>query len=419
VRAAILAVGSELLSTDRLDTNSLRVTEALERHGVELVRKCVVADDEDAIAGEVTRLLSLAALVVVGGGLGPTADDVTREAVARALARHLVEDPEVVAGLERRFAALDRTPSSNNRRQTRVISGAVVLPNPKGTAPGQRIEIDDRTLFLLPGVPFELTWMVANHLEPWLAAHSNGSVRAHRTLKVAVRPESEVDQLLEPVYERFGRSWITILAGSGEIKLRLWAVGNEAARERRLDEMSSAVRATLGDTIFGEGDEATLEGVVGAELVRREESVATAESCTGGLLAERLTRVPGSSRYFPGGVVTYSNDEKTRRLGVDAALLAEHGAVSQPVAEAMAIGARQEFATDWALAISGVAGPEGGSDEKPVGTVHVALAGPRDEVTHRRVRLPGDRERVRWLASQVALEMLRRCLIRDAAGRSR
>jgi len=416
VRAAILAVGSELLSTDRLDTNSLRITEVLERHGVDLVRKAVVADDEEAIADEIRHLLERVELLIVGGGLGPTADDVTREACASALGRKLAEDPQVMQALQRRFAALARNPTANNRRQARILTGAAVLMNPTGTAPGQRIDLEARTLFLLPGVPHELDWMIAHELEPWLAERSNGRMREHRTLKIAARPESEVDQLLEPVYERFGREWFTILAGSGEIKLRLWAVGDESSRRRRLEEMAGAVRAILGESIFAEGDLATLELVVGEALVRRGESLATAESCTGGLLAERLTRVPGSSRYFPGGVVTYSNGEKVRRLGVDPQLIDRHGAVSQVVVEAMARGARRELSADWALAVSGIAGPEGGSDEKPVGTVHLALAGPRDEIAHRLVRLPGDRQRIRWLASQVALEMIRRRLTRAEPG---
>jgi nicotinamide-nucleotide amidase len=415
VRAAILAVGSELLSTDRLDTNSLRVTEALERHGVELVRKSAVGDDVAAIAAEVRGALTLAELVVVGGGLGPTADDVTREAVAAALGRDLREDDEVWAGIERRFSALGRTPSPNNRRQAQVIAGATVLANPQGSAPGQRVELAaDRALFLLPGVPYELEALVAAELEPWLAARAAGAGRERRTLKTASRPESEIDALLAPVYAEFGSEPITVLAGAGEVRVRFWAAGTARERSRRLAEIETAVRSALGDAIFGEGDEAALEAAVGRELDERGLSLATAESCTGGLLAERLTRVPGASRWFPGGVVTYSNREKERLLGVDAELLARHGAVSQPAVEAMANAARNGFGTDFGVAISGVAGPDGGTEEKPVGTVYVALVGPQDEVAHRRVRLPGDRQRVRWLATQVALEMLRRRLLASA-----
>lgn len=412
MRAAILAVGSELLSTDRLDTNSLRITERLERHGVELVRKSAVGDDEAAIAGELRSALAAAELVVVGGGLGPTADDVTREACALALGRDLVEDPDSWRAVERRFAALGRVPSANNRRQAQLVAGAVALENPRGTAPGQRVDLDDgRTLFLLPGVPFELDGMLEVDVEPWLAARSGGRGRERRTLKTAARPESEVDAALTPVYERFGRAAITVLASAGEVKVQCLASGREAERRARLDEMAAAVRAALGRSVYGEGEDLTLEAVVGAELAARGLSVATAESCTGGLLAERLTRVPGASRYFPGGVVTYSNGQKVALLGVDPDELARHGAVSQETVEAMALAVRRRFATDFGVAVSGVAGPDGGSDEKPVGTVHLALAGPDATVRHRRLRLLGDRERIRWLASQIALEQLRRALL--------
>jgi nicotinamide-nucleotide amidase len=412
VRAAILAVGSELLSTDRLDTNSLRVTERLERHGVELVRKSAVGDDVAAIAAEIASALAIADLVVVGGGLGPTADDVTREACARALDRELVEDAACWAAIERRFAALGRTPTPNNRRQALLVGGAVALANPHGTAPGQRIDLGgDRAVFLLPGVPYELDGMLASALEPWLAERSPGRGRERRTLLTAARPESEVDAALTPVYARFGRESITVLASAGEVKVRCLASGAEAERRQRLDAMTAAVREALGDSVFGEGEERTLEAAVGEALFRRGRTVATAESCTGGLLAERLTRVAGASRYFPGGVVTYSNEQKTSLLGIPPELLAAHGAVSREVVEAMAAAARRRFATDYALAISGVAGPDGGTASKPVGTVHLALAGPGGEVRHRQTRLLGDRQRVRWLASTLALEQLRRLLL--------
>jgi nicotinamide-nucleotide amidase len=412
VRAAILAVGSELLSTDRLDTNSLRITEMLERYGVELVRKGVVADDPEAIVGEIRSGLELAELLVVGGGLGPTADDVTREACAVAVGRELREDPEAWAAIERRFAALGRTPTPNNRRQAQVVAGAAVLANAQGSAPGQRLDLEDgRTVFLLPGVPYELDALLAAELDPWLASRSTGAGRERRTLKTAARPESEVDARLAAVYAEYGREAITVLAGAGEVRVRFWASGTGAERQARLDAIAAAVRGALGDAIFGEGDEVTLEEVVARVLVERGLRIATAESCTGGLLAERLTRVAGASGWFPGGVVTYSNREKQRLLGLEATLLARHGAVSQPVVEAMAQAVRRDFGVDLGVAISGVAGPAGGTPEKPVGTVHVALAGPGAEVAHRRMRLPGDRGRIRWLATQVALELVRRRLL--------
>jgi nicotinamide-nucleotide amidase len=413
MRAAVVAVGSELLSTDRLDTNSLRLAALLERHGVPLILKVVVGDDVAGIAEALADALRSARLVLVSGGLGPTADDVTREACARALGRTLAEDPEVWAAIERRFAAFGRAPSENNRRQALVVGGATVLPNPRGTAPGQRIDDGGRTIFLLPGVPFELDELAAAHLEPWLAERSGGRGRERRTLRTAMRPESDVDRALEPLYAEFGREAVTVLASPGEVRVRLWASGGAGERAARLDAMAARARALLGEAVFGEGDELTLEQVVGELLARAGVSLATAESCTGGLLAERLTRVPGASRYFPGGVVTYSNEQKVGLLDVPPGALAEHGAVSEPVVRAMAEGARRRFGAGYGAAITGIAGPEGGSAEKPVGTVHVAVAGP-DGTVHRGLRLPGDRERIRWQASQAALELLRRRLL--AAG---
>jgi len=409
VRAAILAVGSELLSVDRLDTNALRLTERLERHGVDLVAKAVVGDDEGAIADEIARFVGRVDLLLCGGGLGPTADDVTREACARALGRPLVESPEALAGIERRFAEFGRRPSANNLRQGRIVDGAEVLDNPRGTAPGQRLEAGGTTIFLLPGVPAELEGLADRFLEPWLAERAGGRGRERRVLKVAMRPESEVDQSLEPLYDEFGRSEVTVLSSPGEIRVHLWAGGSADERSERLGRMAARARELLGAAVYGEGDGASLEGEVGRRLDALGRSVATAESCTGGLVAERLTRIPGSSRWFPGGVVTYSNEEKTRLLGVDPALLERHGAVSAEVARAMAEGAKARFGTDYALAVTGIAGPDGGSAEKPVGTVHLAIATP-DGVEERPRRYPGDRERIRWYSSQAALDLLRRRL---------
>lgn len=412
MRAAVVAVGTELLSTDRLDTNSLRIAGLLERHGVELVAKSVCGDDEGAIAGEIARRLAEVELVLVSGGLGPTADDVTREAAAAALGRGLVEDPDVWRAIEERFASFGRVPTENNRRQSQVIEGARVLDNPWGTAPGILCELaNGRTLVLLPGVPVELEGLLARHVEPWIAARSGGAAVEYATLKTAMRPESEVDRKLEPAYEAFGRAPITVLAAPGEVRVRLAARGGESERRARLDAMRAKVRELLGDAVFSEDAEATLEAVVGRLLGERGWTIATAESCTGGLLAERLTRVPGSSAYFLGGVVAYSNASKVRDLAVDPELVERHGAVSEPVALALAEGARERFGADLGIGITGIAGPDGGSEEKPVGTVHVAVAGPGEAIGHRRLRFPGERERVRWFAAQGALEMVRRRLL--------
>jgi len=424
MRAAILAVGSELLGTDRLDTNSLTLAAVLERHGVELATKAVVGDSEAAIAGELSRLLALVELVLVTGGLGPTADDVTRAAAARALGRPVREAPEVLAGIREKFAAHGMRMPEVNRRQAEVVEGAELIDNLRGTAPGMRLEADGSTLFLFPGVPAELAAMIDSDLEPWLAARSSGAGRERGFLKVAGLPESMVEERIAPAYDELGREAISVLAKPGEILLQFWAHGDRDARRERLAAIKSRLAELVGPAVFTDDPETDLAAVVGGLLRERGRTLATAESCTGGWLGERITAVPGSSDYYPGGVVVYSNRLKESLLGVPAELLAEHGAVSEAVARAMAGAVRRRLGADYGLAITGVAGPGGGSDEKPVGTVHLALAGPveagaKERVAHRRVRFPGDRERVRWLSTQLALEMLRRELLAGPAEKGR
>jgi nicotinamide-nucleotide amidase len=418
MKAAILAVGSELLGTDRLDTNSLKLTALLERYGAELRRKAVIGDSEAEIAAELRNLLPSVDLILITGGLGPTADDVTREAVAAALGRGLHLDGEVLAALERRFQSLGWQMPEVNRRQAWVVEGAAVLANDCGTAPGLRVESGGCTLFLFPGVPTELEGLMASALEPWLAARSGGVARETAVLKIAGLPESVVEERIAPAYGEFGREAITILANAGEIRLQATAAGPEPERRARLQAMVERLAALAGDAVFTTRDEDTLESVVGDLLRAAGATLAAAESCTGGLFSQRITAVPGSSDYFLGAAITYSNELKTQLVGVPAEMIAEHGAVSEPVARAMAEGARRSLGSDWAVGITGVAGPGGGSEAKPVGTVHLAVAGPGDgEVEHRQLRLPGDRDRVRRFSTQIVLEMLRRRLLAVAAER--
>ncbi len=412
MKAAIVAVGSELLGTDRLDTNSLRLTALLDRYGVELRRKAAIGDSEEEVAVEIRSLLSRVDLILVGGGLGPTADDVTREAVAAALGRRLYLDEEVLSTIERRFQSLGWKMPEVNRRQAWVVEGAEVIPNPRGTAPGMRLESGGCTLFLFPGVPAELDGMTADALEPWLAARADGVARETAVLKVAGLPESVVEERIAPAYEEFGREAITILANPGEIRLHATASGPEPARRSRLQAMVARLSELAGDAVFATREEDTLESVVGDLLRAARATLTAAESCTGGLFSQRITGVAGSSDYFLGAAVTYSNELKVRLVSVPPELLAEHGAVSEPVARAMAAGVRKALGSDYGVGITGVAGPGGGSEEKPVGTVHIAVAGPDEgDVHHRKLRLPGDRDRVRRFAAQLALEMLRRRLL--------
>lgn len=417
MKAAIIAVGSELLGTVRLDTNSLRLTAALDRFGVELAAKSVIGDDEAALAGELRRRAGEVDVVLVTGGLGPTADDVTRAAVARAFGRGLRVDEGQVEHMRRLFAGFGREMPEVNRRQAEVIDGAALLENPRGTAPGQRVDSGAASVFLFPGVPRELEAMIENHLEPWLGARSEGAGHGleSRVVKVACLAESVVEERIAPAYARFSRERISVLASPGEVKIYFSARGPESERAAELDEMRRALLELAGAAAFTDREEDTLESVVGRQLTGAGRTLTTAESCTGGLVAERLTRVPGSSAYFLGGVVSYTNELKARLLGVPEETLAEHGAVSEPVARAMAMGVRSRLGSDYGIGITGIAGPDGGSEAKPVGTVHVALAGPGDEVAHRRVRFPGGRGRVRQQTSQLALELVRRDLLTPAA----
>ena len=410
MKAAILAVGSELLGTDRLDTNSLRLTHLLERYGVQLRQKGVVGDSIEDISAELHALASKYDLVLVTGGLGPTSDDVTREAASLAFDRGLRLDEQLLASLQRRFREFGREMPAANRKQAEVIEGAELIPNRRGTAPGMQIEGEGATLFLFPGVPVELEGMVESHLEPWLAERSGGMGRETATIKVACLPESVVEERIAPAYEEFGREDITILFSPGEIRLRSTAQGPDEERRRRLEAMTSRLRELVGDAVFCEREEDTLEGVIGELLRKAGATLTVAESCTGGLLAERITRVPGSSDYFLGGAVTYTNELKSQVLGVPEEMLREHGAVSEPVARAMAEGVRRVYKSDYGIGVTGVAGPGGGSEEKPVGTVHIAVAGPGG-TGHKRVRFPGDRERVRMQSAQFGLDMLRRMLL--------
>lgn len=410
MKAAILAVGSELLGTDRLDTNSLRLTQLLERYGAQLRQKCVVGDSIEDISEELHSLVAKHDLVLVTGGLGPTSDDVTREATSQALGRGLRLDEEILANLERRFREFGREMPSANRKQAEVIEGADLIPNRRGTAPGMKIEGQGSTLFLFPGVPVELEGMIESDLEPWLAERSGGEGRETVTIKVASLPESVVEERITPAYEEFGRENITILFSPGEIRVRATAQGPEPERKQQLEAMTARLCELVGDAVFCQREEDTLEGIVGELLRKAGATLTAAESCTGGLLAERITRVPGSSDYFLGGAVTYTNELKSQVLGVPPKMLREHGAVSEPVARAMAEGVRKAYRSDYGIGITGVAGPGGGSEAKPVGTVHIALAGPGG-IDHKRIRFPGDRERVRMHSAQFALDMLRRRLL--------
>jgi nicotinamide-nucleotide amidase len=405
--AEIIAAGSELLTPQRLDTNSLYLTERLNALGVEVVAKMVVGDDVARLAETVRGAVARSEIVIVTGGLGPTEDDVTREAVARALGRTLVFRPDLCEGIERRFQRMGRKMAEINKRQACLIEGAEALPNANGTAPGQWIGHAGRVVALLPGPPPELKPMFEAECLPRLERLVPRQVIRTRFYRVACVPESDLDQLISPVYKKYSNPVTTILAAPGDIQIHLRArCADEKQAEALLSEVGSQIEALLGDRIYSRTGQ-PLESVVGQLLRDSGATLSVAESCTGGLLAERITSVAGSSDYFAGGLLTYTNQLKTSLLGVDPKLLEEHGAVSEPVAAAMAAGARERTGSTYALSVTGVAGPGGGTEAKPVGTVIIGLAGPRG-CRAQRFRFLGDRARIRTLAAHYALDLLRR-----------
>jgi nicotinamide-nucleotide amidase len=409
MNAEIVAVGSEMLTPGRVDTNSLHLTRELNDIGVEVVSKYVVGDHLERLGGVVRLALSRSEIVILCGGLGPTEDDLTRDAVAAALDRKLVYHPEIAEALEQRFARLNRKMAEVNKRQAFVIEDAEILPNDRGTAPGQWIEQEGAVIMLLPGPPHEMKAMFERQCLPRLGRIVPPLVIRTRELRVAGMGESDLDQLIAPVYKKYENPATTILAGAGDIQIHFRAQCATAAEaEALLCEVSGPVEILLGDRIYSrDGD--SIEAVVGKMLLEANATLSVAESCTGGLLGERLTSVAGSSEYFLGGFITYSDKLKTELLGVPPEMLAEHGAVSEPVAEAMAEGARNRSGSTSALSITGIAGPGGATETKPVGTTFIGLAGPDGtEVVQR--QFLGDRARIRQFASQIALDLLRRKL---------
>ena len=410
MQAEIIAVGSELLTPDRIDTNSLFLTQRLNHLGIAVARKTVVGDQHEHVRDAFRCALDRVELVVASGGLGPTLDDLTREAVAELLSRKLVLNTSVLQNIEARFRRLGRTMPEVNKRQAMVPEGADLLENSRGTAPGLWLESAGRFIVLLPGPPHELKAMFTEKVEPRLERLAGTTRLFYREMRTAGLTESEVEQRTAPIYTQYGNVQTTILTAPGEIQLhlRVWS-SDHATAEHTLDEMVERITFALGENVFTSNGQ-KLEEIVAHELTLNQATVATAESCTGGLLAERLTRVPGSSSYFLGGVVCYSNDLKTAWADVPAELIESKGAVSPEVAQALAQGIRRRIGAVLGIGITGIAGPSGGSPEKPVGLVYIALAdanGSRD----RTLRFPGDRERIRWHASQAALDMLRRYFI--------
>ncbi len=410
MHACIIAVGSELLTPFRVDTNSLAITERLNTIGYAVRLKTIVGDTVDELAQVVSSALVWADLIVLTGGLGPTEDDVTRDAVARVLQVPLEEDRAVVERIRARFVRRGMTMPDINRRQAMVPRGATLLDNANGTAPGLWIEHGRTAIVLLPGPPREMTSMLDAVIAERLAPRSGGAGLFRRVMKITGRTESDVDQQAQPIYGAWTSRAIpistTILAMLGQIELHLTArAESRASADAALDAAVAELRTALGDAVYSV-DGRPLEAVVGELLRARRATIAVAESCTGGLLASRLTDVPGSSDYVERGAVCYSNRAKTEWLGVTEALLARHGAVSEQVAEAMAAGIRSRAGVTVGVGVTGIAGPGGGTAEKPVGTVAIAVQ-TDDDARVRTFQFTGGREMVKFQASQAALNMVR------------
>jgi len=408
-RAAIIAIGSEMLGPLRLDTNSQWLSARLEEVGIPVVHKSIVGDDLEAIAEELSHASRRGNLIVTTGGLGPTADDVTVAAVARWLGVEVMRNEEFLARMRARFERRGFRMPTTNEKQADFLVGAHVLENPRGTAPGFWVRRDDVELVILPGVPSEMREILELSVLPRLKERSSGIVARRRVLRIAGMGESAVEERVAPVYEKWKEHPVTILASPGEVQLHLCVRAEPSRAEETVARMEQDFAQALAGRVFGRDGE-DLSATVGRLLRDSGRTLALAESCTGGMISSLLTDTPGSSAYFRGAVVSYANSVKEEMLGLSRRTLEEHGAVSQEAARQMAEGARARFDTDLAAAVTGIAGPDGGTPEKPVGTVWFALSERDREVVAKRRSFIGDRGMVRRAASLYALELLRRHL---------
>jgi nicotinamide-nucleotide amidase len=416
MNAEIIAVGSELLTPFRLDTNSLFLTAELNQLGIRVIHKAVVGDSPEEMRSEFGQAIGRAQLVVSSGGLGPTDDDRTRDTVAELLGRRLRRDDAILRQIQERFRRFGRAMPEINTRQAMIPEGATILPNPRGTAPGLWLEQNGCIVILLPGVPLELRALFESEVRPRLAKLDRRERLYTRDLRITGLTESEVEQRVSPLYALYPATETTILSSPQGIQLhpRMWSDDSMKA-EKLLDEIVSQMGLALGESLYSTKGE-SLEEVVARILTENHATIAAAESCTGGMLAERLTNVPGSSSYFLGGVVCYSNELKTSLVGVPKELLEAKGAVSSEVALALSEGIRRCTGAKIGVGITGIAGPTGGTVEKPVGLVHIGLADERG-ASEKAFRFPGDRDRIRQYATQTALDMIRRHFPYSAHGR--
>ena len=407
MKAEIIAVGSELLTPSRVDTNSLYLTRRLNERGIEVIRKTIVGDDRNRLAEDLRRARKSSDIVIMTGGLGPTLDDVSLEAATDALGLALVFHAEVIEAMEVRFRRMKRRISENNRRQAYILEGAEILSNANGTAPGQWLEDEAGILMLLPGPPRELEPLFEEQCMPRLARIESAHQFHTVSLRVAGLPESEIDQRIGPIYSAEPRVATTILASPGEIQIHLRGEGGTVEEAREIAEsLSEKVEAELGPSVFTRRNESIPE-VLLARFRDKGLTLAVAESCTGGMVAEKITAVAGSSDYFLGCAVTYAESAKMEWLGIEESTLKEHGAVSRETAEEMAQGVRRRAGVSVGASTTGVAGPGGTTEKTPAGTVFIGVADDNG-VEVQELHIGGERDRVRLWATTRVLDLLRR-----------
>ena len=415
-KAVILSTGDEITTGKVIDTNANYLADKLHENGVDLAAVITVGDVPDRLEWAWRTGIQLGDVVISTGGIGPTADDLTTETIARITGRKLFRDEASVETMRKMFATINRVMPENNLKQADFPEGAEVIPNPLGTAPGFHLPVTDGNgghvshLIVMPGVPREMKPMMENWVVPWLARNrGTNKVFAVKIFQTFGISESGLDQavagLIKPEEGR-----VAFRASFPQISMRITVEGEPGEAERRLEELSERVRAKISHFVFAEGD-ASMEDVVAQLLIHHNLKLAVAESCTGGLIGHRLTNVPGSSKFLLADLVTYSNEAKQDLLGVTDSTLQAHGAVSEECVREMAAGARKRVGADVGIATSGIAGPDGGTPDKPVGTVCIALDS-NDVKTSRRYQMRGTRDWVKLLSSQVALDWLRRFALR-------
>ena len=412
MRGELIFVGTELLLGQIVNINAAYLGENLASLGVDLYHSAVVGDNLNRIKDAIQTALTRSDLVLITGGLGPTFDDITRDGIAAAINRELVYDPQVMAQIEEHFTRVKYRILPIHRRQAYVLaSGCQVVPNPVGSAPGLIIDVEGKWIIAMPGVPREMKRMCEDTIFPWIMEKAGKNVIQSKILKVCGMGESNVADALQEIVEPLTNPTIAFLARPNEVSVRITAKaadGDEATR--MISVVADQVREKLGENVFGE-DNQTMEEAVGILLSEKHKTLTIAESCTGGLISDRITDVPGSSDYFQGTVIAYSNKIKVNLLGVSEEDLNRHGAVSSPVAIQMAQGVRKLLKTDYGLGVTGIAGPTGATPQKPVGLVYIAVSS-EDNTYSKEFRFLGDRTVVKRRASQMALDMLRRDLLK-------